>query len=160
MRGGLTLSYSGYGTARACRDSADWTWRLSPARPAGPSETQRRPASHPWEAGWLIWRYTDERHFYYLILKPNGFEAGKEDPAYPGGQRFLITRPFPRYDVADWHDVEVRQTANTIAVTVDGDDRATTRDQERPYLRGDVGLYTEDAVAHFTALRVRPLPAR
>src|SRR5205823_3621365 len=45
-------------------------------------------APNPWEVGWLVWHYTDNDHFYYFIPKPNGWELGKRDPAYPGGQRF------------------------------------------------------------------------
>src|SRR5262245_14317418 len=34
-------------------------------------------APNPWEVGWLLWHYTDDQHFYYVILKPNGWEIGK-----------------------------------------------------------------------------------
>jgi hypothetical protein len=34
--------------------------------------------ANPWDAAWLVWRYTDDQHFYYLVLKPDGFELGKE----------------------------------------------------------------------------------
>jgi hypothetical protein len=177
-RGGLTLSYAGYGTARACQDGAAWRWVLSPRSASGPSDThaalartaapagsldvqvrirtrQRlRGQANPWEAGWLIWRYTDDHHFYYLVLKPNGFEIGKEDPAYPGAQRYLVTRSTPRFEVSAWHTIEVRQSGATMAVTVDGRPLASVHDRERPYATGDVGLYTEDAVAEFTGLRI------
>ena len=51
---------------------------------------RRRGQPNPWEVGWLLWRYTDNDHFYSFIVKPNGFELGKQDPAYPGRQRFLV----------------------------------------------------------------------
>ena len=44
---------------------------------------RRRGQPNPWEVGWLLWRYTDNDHFYSFIVKPNGFELGKQDPAYP-----------------------------------------------------------------------------
>jgi hypothetical protein len=116
----------------------------------------RDPGPNPWEAGWLIWRYTDDRHFYYLALKPNGLELGKEDPAYPGDQRFLVTEAAHRFDVAAWHTVRIRQRGATITASVDGHDLATAQDRERPYRTGDVGLYTEDAVAEFDRLHVGP----
>ena len=31
----------------------------------------------------MLWRFLDDNHFYYLVLKPNGWEIGKADPAYP-----------------------------------------------------------------------------
>ncbi len=179
VRGGLTLSYSGYGTARACESSGNWQWELSPQAATGPSITHaalaRAPAPagdltvsvrvrtphrlrhgrpNPWEVGWLIWRYTDDRHFYYLVLKQNGFELGKEDPAYPGDQRFLITGDRPRFDVTAEHTVRVVQRGAVITATADGHRLGAFQDLERPYRSGDVGLYTEDAVAVFTGLHV------
>ena len=54
------------------------------------TERQLRPqAPNPWEVAWLVWQYTDDHHFYSIVLKPNGWELGKEDPAYPAAQRFL-----------------------------------------------------------------------
>lgn len=54
-------------------------------------------APNPWEVGWLLWRITDPQHFYYFIPKPNGWELGKADPAYAGGQRFLATGDWPQF---------------------------------------------------------------
>lgn len=45
-------------------------------------------SANPWKTGWLVTRYQDPEHFYYVALKTNGWELGKRDPAYPGGQRF------------------------------------------------------------------------
>ena len=44
---------------------------------------RRRGQPNPWEVGWLLWRYTDNDHFYSFIIKPNGFELGKQDPPTP-----------------------------------------------------------------------------
>ena len=60
-------------------------------------------APNPWEVGWVLWHYTDNTHFYSFIAKPNGWELGKEDPAYPGAQRFLASGPSPTYPVGAWH---------------------------------------------------------
>ena len=43
-------------------------------------------APNPWECGWIVWNYQDAEHFYYLAVKPNGWELGKRDPVYAGGQ--------------------------------------------------------------------------
>jgi len=46
---------------------------------------------------WVVFRYIDDDHFYHLALKPSGWELGKTDPSYPGGQRFLTTGTLPQF---------------------------------------------------------------
>lgn len=168
------IAYSGYGTVRvAFRHGAD-VIALRPARPAGArtshaalvlsrsserdlaiavrmrtSRQLRRPRPNPWEVGWLLWHFRDDRHFYYLALKPNGWELGKEDPAFPGDQRYLATGSSPVFPLGRWYTVSVRQRGATIDVTVDGRRLATVTDTQRPYLSGRIGFYTEDAAATF-----------
>jgi len=109
--------------------------------------------ANPWEVGWVLWHYTDDAHFYYLLLKPNGWELGKEDPAYPGGQRFLATGGTP-FAIGSWHSVSVSQVGNQITASADGTPLVSFLDNERPYLSGSVGLYSEDAYVHFAAVSV------
>jgi hypothetical protein len=116
-------------------------------------------APNPWEVAWLVWRYRDPEHFYYLALKPNGWELGKRDPAYEGGQRFLATGDEPRFAVGeDWHAIVVRTDGPVMTVTVDGTELARFEDGERPLLRGKVGMYTEDARVEFGAFALTPRP--
>ena len=117
----------------------------------------RRPSPNPWEVAWVMWHYTDDQHFYYLNLKPNGWELGKGDPAYPGAQRFLATGSSPTFAVGPWHTFRVRQVGNTITVWGDGVQLASVTDNERPYLSGAVGLYNEDAEDHFDDVSVSAL---
>jgi hypothetical protein len=179
-RGGLVLAYGGYGKSSACRQGSGWLWRLSPMRASAPSVTHaalartsavhgdidlrvevrtarqlRRHHPQPWEVAWVVWHYADDDHFYSLVLKPNGWEIGKEDPAYPGSQRFLTSGDSPDFDVGEWRTVRIQQRGDAITATVDGDRLARIRDTERPYLSGGVAFYTEDATAEFTALRIR-----
>lgn len=109
---------------------------------------------NPWEVAWVLWNYRDNVHFYYLVLKPNGWELGKEDPAYPGAQRFLATGS-GSFPVGRWHGVRIRQVGNVITVWADGVRLTRFRDTERPYLTGRVGLYNEDAEVHFRRIVVR-----
>ncbi len=111
---------------------------------------------NPWEVAWLLWNYTDNTHFYSLVLKPNGWELGKEDPAYAGAQRFLATgeEPFP---LGRFYDVRVRQVGNTMTVWVDGKPLTSYTDNERPYISGSVALYCEDSVVHFDNVSVNRL---
>ena len=114
----------------------------------------RTPTPNPWEVAWVLWHYTDDTHFYYLALKPNGWELGKEDPAYPGAQRYLVTSSSPTYAVGTWHTVRVRQIANVMTVWADGTQLASFTDNERPYTSGTLGLYNEDSLVHFDDVKV------
>lgn len=119
---------------------------------------QLRPGSpSPWEVGWVLWNYTDSAHFYAFALKPNGWELSKQDPAYPGGQRFLASGPTPRAQLGSWHTVDVVHAEDALAVSVDGVPTVRTQDAERPYHSGAVGLYCEDAVVEFRRAGARSL---
>ena len=102
----------------------------------------------------MLWHYTDDSHFYYFIPKPTGWELGKEDPAYPGAQRFLATGTDTRYPINRWYTVRVRQVANTMTVWVNGAQVVSFTDTERPYLLGAAGLYNEDSQVRFDSLTV------
>ncbi|MEE1782409.1 calcium-binding protein [Streptomyces sp. SP17BM10] len=115
----------------------------------------RTPTPNPWEVPWLVWGYTDPDHFYYLILKPNGWELGKRDPAYPGGQRFLATAA-EGFPVGGWSGVKVVQRGARVEVSVGGKALVSFEDEERPYLSGSVGAYTEDAQVVFSDMAVEP----
>ena len=104
---------------------------------------------NPWETAWVIFRYVDDDSFYYLALKTNGWELGKRDPAYPGGQRFLDTGANPRVDVGTWTRVRISMAANAFSVELNGVAVSDAVDGERPILAGAVGLYTEDAHVQF-----------
>lgn len=151
--------------------------RLHPKAPATPSNThaglvvsvafydameyslsfrtvrQLRSTPNPWEVAWIVWGYTDERHFYYLTLKPNGWELGKRDPAYEGGQRFLATGS-PGYPAGPWYTLTVHHRGATSTVKIGERVLTTHTDSERPYAHGAVGLYTEDAVTEFKDIQV------
>ena len=117
----------------------------------------RATAPNPWETAWLLWHYRDNQHFYYLALKPNGWELGKEDPAYPGSQRFLATGEAPAFPVGRTYDVRVTQNDGVTSVRVDGRLLTEFTDTERPYRAGRVGLYSEDAAVLFDDVEVTPV---
>ena len=104
----------------------------------------------PWEVGWVVWHYTDNDHFYYFIAKTNGWELGKRDPAYKGGQRFLATGTSPTFPIGQQYAMRIIQdSTNTMTASVNGQLLVTFTDIERPYTGGKIGLYTEDAHVHF-----------
>jgi hypothetical protein len=109
---------------------------------------------NPWEVAWSLWHYEGNNRFYYLILKPNGWELGKADPAYPGAQRFLKTGS-KGFAVGRWHDVRVRQVGRTMTVWANGEKLTSFKDGERPYKTGSVGVYNEDAKTFFDDVHVQ-----
>lgn len=113
---------------------------------------------NPWEVAWLVWDYTDDEHFYYAVLKPTGWEVGKRDPAYPGGQRFLATGESPVYPIGQWYGLEVVRVEGRTSLTVDSVPITVFTDPERPYQQGRVALYTEDAAARFEDIDVTNAP--
>jgi hypothetical protein len=116
-------------------------------------------APNPWEVAWFVWHYTDNDHFYYFMLKPNGWELGKRDPAYPGGQRFLATGSTPTLTMGTWTRVRVRQVGNAMGIYLNnGPQLAYFEDREAPYLYGKIGFYTEDAQARFDDLTIYTVP--
>ncbi len=104
---------------------------------------------NPWETAWVAWSYIDNEHFYYVALKTNGWELGKRDPAYPGGQRFLADGRDITFPIGHAAEVEIIQDGAEITVIVDGQSLTSFADLENPYLGGSVGLYTEDAAVAF-----------
>ena len=115
------------------------------------TDTQLRTGDdpNPWEVAWFLWNYTDDQHFYAVVLKPNGWEISKEDPAYPGAQRFLASGDSPTFPIGSAFDIPVTITtaedAVTMTVSVGGAELATVTDRESPYPSGAVAAYTEDA---------------
>ncbi len=116
------------------------------------SQLRQGSAPNPWEVGWAVWHYSDNQHFYYVLLKPNGWELGKEDPSYPGSQRFLATGSDRTFAIGAWHSVHITQIGQSITVAADGTALTTFVDQERPYLKGSLALYCEDSAVSFGAL--------
>ena len=108
---------------------------------------------NPWEVAWVIWQYEDDSRFYYFIPKPNGWELGKRDPAYPGGQRFLASGNRERFPIGKVYDVTIVQDEDRLAVFVDGREIVRTRDAEKPYRQGRIGIYAEDAAIKVHAVR-------
>jgi hypothetical protein len=110
--------------------------------------------ANPWECAWVVFGYQDPDSFYYLALKPNGWELGKSDEAYPagvagGGQRFLATGSNPVSRIGEENSFYIDQTGNVIKVYINGQLVTTFTDYERPLLSGKVGFYTEDAMVAF-----------
>jgi hypothetical protein len=86
---------------------------------------QLRHGSPPktWEAGWFIFRYTDTFHYYWLLIKPDGFAFGKKDYNTCSdpldGQKYLKTKSSPILKLNTSQHLKVAAIGNHFKVLVD-----------------------------------------
>ncbi|MDO8309605.1 MAG: hypothetical protein Q7V58_14780 [Actinomycetota bacterium] len=106
---------------------------------------------NPWEVGWLVWDYEDNDHFTYLVLKPNGWEVGRRDPAFPGGQRFIADGTSPRTRLGLVRTATVDRIGTETTVRVDGTVLASF-EVGAGETSGAVGMYCEDSVVDWLAI--------
>ncbi len=117
----------------------------------------RQPAPNPWEVAWVFFRYADLAHYYWLALKPNGWELGKKDGGPPDGsapQIFLETGSEPVFPIGRRYHVQLSMIAGTVSVTVDGVPLLTYTDPS-PLPSGAIGLYEEDSRVAFDDVRAQ-----
>jgi len=111
----------------------------------------RQPAPNPWEVAWVLFRYRDLAHYYWLALKPDGWELGKKDGGPTDGsapQLFLETGSQPVFPTGRRYRVQISMVAGTISVGVDGVPLLTYTDPS-PLPSGAIGLYEEDSRVTF-----------
>lgn len=163
--------FTGFGCVRILNDNGNHVLEMQPQSVTNPADTsaplvvgpsfeapftysgqiattaqlRQNSAPNDWETAWIVWNYTDNQHFYYFIPKENGWELGKEDPAYPGAQRFLATSTTPTFSLTDIKNFEVTQIGATMTISINGNKIVDFTDNERPYTSGRIGLYSEDA---------------
>ncbi|UPT74870.1 MAG: calcium-binding protein [Elusimicrobiota bacterium] len=124
------------------------------ARVVTDAQNRRNAPPNDWEAAWLVWSFTDRRHFYYFVAKPTGWELGKRDPAFRGGQRFLADGKEPAFPLGKWAKIRVEQDEDSrMSVYADGKLVVTFTDVQRPYRAGRVGFYGEDCEARLADVR-------
>ena len=106
-------------------------------------------APNPWEVGWVVWHYTSNQRFYALTLEPTGWELSREDPAYPGDERFLASGRTPVFSLGAVHTVGIVQIGDQMTVSADGHLLAQFTDTRHAYMTGAFGFYSEDAQVRF-----------
>lgn len=171
VHGRWTVRHSGYGTVTG----SDGEVVLQPRAAADPDTTHaglvhttaecrdpsfsltvhterhlRAGEPNPWEVAWVLWNFQDDTRFYAVALKPNGWEITKQDPAYPGNQRFLLTGDEPQFPIGSDYHVAITHDGPEMTVTVDGEELATVTDTDSPYREGAIALYVEDARVRFS----------
>ncbi len=184
--GAWSVAFAGYGCATVGSNGAAGYLQISPLASTSASQThsalvlgpsfsqpstysvslnttaQLRTGSapNPWEVGWFVWDYQDAAHFYYFQLKPNGWELGKEDPNYTGGQRFLATGSAPAFPIGTAYALKIVQTSSsTVSIYANGSLVTTFTDGQTPYTSGRIGLYSEDSTVRYQNVSVVPTPA-
>jgi hypothetical protein len=125
----------------------------------------RNPANN-WEVAWLLWDYSNANAFYYMILKPQGWEVGKEwcNTTYSPceqSQEFLATGSSPSVAVGTPETMSVDQSVHNGIPTFEVYDGstllATISDPatvSAPYTSGEIGLYDEEATIAWSSIAV------
>ena len=84
----------------------------------------RTPTPNNWEVGWLIFRYTDDWHHYYMLIqRDGGLELGRKDYfPHVEQQQFLVTNAnnAPTFVLGQWYNFKLRCVKNNIRVWIDG----------------------------------------
>jgi hypothetical protein len=131
-------------------DWADFTLDLD----LGALRQLRRHAPNTWETAWVLFRFSDLHDYYYVILKPNGWELGKKQGS--DAQIFLATGNSPELAIGRQAHLRISAAGPTIRVYVGGKELVEYTD-DGPLTAGAVGLYEEDSLARFSDVRVEPL---
>ena len=132
------------------------TWADQTFTYTATTQAQLRTGSppNPWEVAWSMFRFRDLTHYYWFIVKPNGWELGKKQGS--DTQIFLATGSSPSRPVGATYQVRIQAQGPRIRVSVDGSPVVDYTDPS-PLLSGSVGLYEEDARVTFSNVSVAPL---
>jgi len=109
----------------------------------------------PGEAAWVLFRYTDVFHYYWVLLKPTGIELGKKDcntcKDTKEGQIFLFTSDKQKLHFGKWSRWDILVTGNHIVITIDNHKAINYIDptMSNKLSIGKIGLYSEDSLAYF-----------
>ncbi len=115
-----------------------------------------------WEVGWMIFRFTDDFHYYWFVIKTNGIELGKKDcdtctdPV--DGQQFLVTEDNPKLILNSWSNWHISAIGNHIQIFADGKLLIDYVDKSMsPKLsKGNIGMYSEDAFVKYSNMHLTP----
>jgi hypothetical protein len=117
----------------------------------------------PGEDAWVLFRYTDDFHYYWVLLKPTGIELGKKDcntcKDTKEGQIFLFTSSKQKLHFGKWSRWDILVTGNHIVITVDNKKAIDYIDpnMSNKLSFGRIGLYSEDALAYFDNIYITPI---
>jgi hypothetical protein len=110
---------------------------------------------NPWEVAWVMWRFQDDWHHYYFILKPNGVELGKKQNENQAEEQiFLYTANEPKLKIDEWSTWHIKMSGNHIEIWLEMAEGSWQKvvdywDNTPIVGPGNIGLYTEDAHVNF-----------
>ena len=168
--GAWNVPFAGYGHVKVVDNNTNPALELAPMRQSGQTSTssalvlgpehtndftysgqittleQLRQGATPnaWETAWVVWNYIDNDNYYYFVARDNGWELGKRDPDYTGGQRFMATGS-ESWALGDTKDFHIAKQGDTVEISINGTVITTFTDTQNPHQGGRIGLYTEDA---------------
>ena len=129
------------------------------------TEKQLRENSSPntWETAWVLFRYTDDFHYYWFVQSPSGIELGKKDcntctnTFY--GQEFLYTDEIPTLKLDEWSNWKISAIGNNITVSLNGTELVdfTDFDMSPQLASGSIGFYDEDAAVAFDNFGIKEI---
>lgn len=140
--------------------------------------SQNRPVSpNNWEVSWIIFRFTDNWHHYYMLIQADGgLELGRKDYAEQiEQQQFLVTNAnnAPTFVMGKWYNIRLRCEKNKIKVWIDGVlqcditddgsfgfDSLTSGNPPPPtqqLMEGYFAFYSEDAEVEYDNFAIRSL---
>lgn len=116
--------------AQKCFFNFDATFKMK-------TVSQNRDVPNAWETAWFMFRFTDDTHHYYCMLKSNGgFELGKKDyiklgttqvitpdnqihdVASQDQQQFLFTSEGHSFTLDTWYNFRVKAVGRNIKVWI------------------------------------------
>jgi hypothetical protein len=126
-------------------------------------QLRQNSSPNPWEVAWVMWRYQDDWHHYYFILKPNGIELGKKQNENQAEEQiFLYTANEPKLKIDEWNTWYIKMSGNHIEIWLEATDGSMQRvvnyhDNAQIVGPGNIGLYTEDAHVQFDDVYIASL---
>jgi glucose/arabinose dehydrogenase len=126
-------------------------------------QTRENESPKPWETVWIFFRYADDFHYYWFILKPSGIELGKKDCDTCNnpfeGQVFLYTDEIPTLKLGEWSNWRIKAIGNNITIALNGTEVVEYTDSTMsPKLEsGPIGIYAEGASVAVDNFRIEEI---
>jgi hypothetical protein len=133
-------------------------------------QLRQNSAPNPWETGWIFWHYTDDFHYYALVLKTNGFQIEKKDNNNrdDSAEIYVKDLSYPKVKIGQWQTITIQHENSSsgtphIQVWVDGVKAADFIDNKSqpnsPVMSsGSIGLYNEDSRVNFDNVNINSIP--
>jgi hypothetical protein len=125
-------------------------------------QLRQNSAPNPWEVGWIIFRYTDEFHYYWFRIATDGINLGKKDcdtcSNSVDGQEFLVTKDNPTLNLNSWIHWRINAFGNHFQIFADQNKLVDYIDNNMSskLSSGNIAMYSEDAYVLYDNIKVNP----